>query len=138
MNEAVVKNRWRRSVRDESFRCELSLAEVRARWNELGPWRWVERWSAHWGTYISATVLAAPDWGAVRVVEEARGFACAVWLESDAADPFGRFLHVHETVFERLLPAIGADLIEHDDGDRRWNAADARRDELVSRKERRW
>jgi hypothetical protein len=84
-----------------AFRAPLSLAELRARLDELGPYRWIERDNDRWGDYISTRSEA----GMIKIFVEHGDFA--IDLKLDGTD----LASVWRAVFEELLPAVGAELL---------------------------
>jgi hypothetical protein len=91
-----------------AFRSDLQLPEVLARLNEVGPWSWIERDNDRWGEYISALALPDPHRGTVKIIVEPDHYVVNVLLTSQDPDAEALFESVRETLFDRLLPAIGA------------------------------
>jgi hypothetical protein len=91
-----------------SFTSALSLPEIKARLNEVGPWRWIDRDNDNYGEYISAKVLDEPHTGMLKIFVEPEHFVINVKLKSEAPDAKAAFDAVQATLFDRLLPAIGA------------------------------
>jgi hypothetical protein len=100
-----------------SFKSDLAFAAIVARFREIEPWHWIDRDNDNWGAYYSARVLNPPDWGIVKLIADSDHdhFVVNVVLRSEAHPLGSRFEDVHYTLFERLLPAIGArDIVETD------------------------
>ena len=97
-----------RKVYAYSFRSGLPLPEMLVRLNETGPWRWIERDSDTWGDYISAVALPDPHRGTVKIFVEPDHYVLNVLLKSEQPEAAALFDSVRETLFDRLLPAIGA------------------------------
>lgn len=101
-----------------SFRSDLTLDQIRARLNELGPWKWIERDNDNWGPYTSAVFNRAAARAIVKILHEGEGYAVIVhysWDDPRAPDDFEAARRI---LFENLLPAIGArDLAETEDYD---------------------
>ena len=91
-----------------SFRSDLRLPEMLARLNENGPWRWIERDNDNWGEYISAVALPDPHRGTVKIIVEPDHYVVNVLLKSEQPDAEALFESVRNTLFDHLLPAIGA------------------------------
>jgi hypothetical protein len=96
-----------------SFKTNLSLQQMHARLNEVGPWRWIERENDNWGDYIVARVLPDPDYGVVKIFynpedAELGNNVVNVSLESDQSDAKTRFASAREILFTRVLPSVGA------------------------------
>lgn len=101
-----------------SFQSDFSLDEIFARFNELGPWRWINRDNDRWGEYISSGVLRDPHYGILKLFVEPDHYAINVLLESEDPNARELFDQVRETLFDKLLPAVGArDLAEVQDYD---------------------
>ena len=100
-----------RRIRAYTFNTSQTLPEIRARFEEVGPWRWTERESDRLGDYISSRVLMEPDEGMVKVFVEGELFIVNLDLE---AEPM-KLDAVYDTIFALLLPAIGATEIEETD-----------------------
>ena len=98
-------------IRAYTFISSRSLPEIRARFEEVGPWRWTERESDRLGDYISSRVLLEPDEGMAKVFVEGELFIVSLNLE---ADPM-KLDSVYDTVFTLLLPAVGATDIKETD-----------------------
>jgi hypothetical protein len=105
-----------RDIYAYAFKSDLSLPEVLARLNELGPWQWVERDSDRWGEYIAANAVDAPHKGVAKILIDAGRYVINVALRSDAADPESAFADVRRVVLEKLLPAVGATDVAVTDG----------------------
>lgn len=91
-----------------SFNSDLSLEQLFARLNEAGPWRWLMRDSEHWGDYISARALPLPLQAMVKIYVEPDHYVVNVSFDSEGADAPAELAALRETLFDRLLPAIGA------------------------------
>jgi hypothetical protein len=101
-----------------SFQSDQSLDEIFARFNQIGPWRWVRRDNDSWGEYISSGVLHDPHYGILKLIVEPDHYAINVMLKSEHPDARDLFDQVRGILFDKLLPAIGArDLIEVQDYD---------------------
>lgn len=91
-----------------SFKTDLSLAQLFARLNEVGPWTWLERDNENWGDYLSSLASRDPYRTMVKIYEEPTHFVVQMRFESEEADAASVFDTLRATLFERLLPAIGA------------------------------
>jgi hypothetical protein len=102
---------WRSEMRKGyayTFRSELTIEGMLTRLTATGTWRWIERESDRWGEYISARVLRDPHSGTVKIIAEADHFAVNVMLETEDPKAPLLFDQVRETLFDVVLPAIGA------------------------------
>jgi hypothetical protein len=97
-----------RKVYAYSFRSDLPLPDMLARLRELGPWRWIERDNDRWGEYISARALPDQPRSTVKIIQEPDQYVVNVVLESEQPDAQALFDSVREILFDRLLPALGA------------------------------
>lgn len=87
-----------------------------ARLNEVGPWRWLERDNDRWADYLSAVFNRAAPCAIVKIIYDEGLYAVNVNFSSDDPDAEAEFEAMRHTLFELLLPAIGArDLAETDD-----------------------
>jgi hypothetical protein len=100
-----------RHVYAYSFTSPLSLSQMLAKWNELGPWRWTERDNDQFGEYISTRVLDLPQRGMLKVFVESDRYAINVMLQSENPNADNKFADIRTTIFERLLPAVEASAI---------------------------
>lgn len=100
-----------RRVRAYTFKSTMSLPDIRTRFGEVGPWRWIDRESDRLGDYISARALPEPDEAMVKIFVDGEHFAVDLKLE---AEPL-KMDAVYDTVFTLLLPAIGATDIKESD-----------------------
>jgi hypothetical protein len=91
-----------------TFRSALSLPEMLEKLVAAGDWRWIERDSDRWGEYISARVLRDPHSGTVKILSEDDHYAVNVMLETEAPDAPALFEQVRATLFDKVLPLIGA------------------------------
>lgn len=91
-------------VRAYAFKSPMTLPEIRARLDEAGPWRWIERESDRFGDYISARALADPDHGMVKIFIEGDRFAVDLVLDAEPQ----KLDAVYDTLFAHLLPRIDA------------------------------
>ncbi len=89
-----------------SFRSPLSLEEMMAKLNELGPWTWDTRDNDRFGEYIWAGVLRdGGDFGRVKIFVEPDQYAVDIVIESATHEKLDA---VYDTLFAHLLPGIGA------------------------------
>jgi len=88
-----------------SFKSELSLQQLLARLNEVGPWRWVEWYNENWGDYVRTSGLNA---GIIKIYVEPDRYVAETKFESDAPDAAAALEALRTTLFERVLPAINA------------------------------
>lgn len=95
-----------------SFESAVTFDAMRARLEEAGPWRWTVRSNDDRGDYLIARALTDPDHGYVKIFDDAGRFIANVNLESKAVDAVARFEAVRTTLFERVLPALGAQDIQ--------------------------
>lgn len=102
-----------------SFQSDSSLVGILNLFNEIGPWRWINRYNDRWGDYISSRVLPLPEHECmVKIFVEPDHYAVNVLLRSEHTNARQLFDQVRETLFDKLLPAIGArDLAEVQDYD---------------------
>jgi hypothetical protein len=105
-----------------SFDSDLDIKQMLVRLNEAGPWSWKERDSERWGLYLYTGVLPQQAKGIVKIFLEqdaATGmwgqppakeprFVVQVNLASDASNAHAMFEEIQQTLFERVLPAVGA------------------------------
>jgi hypothetical protein len=107
-----------REVLAYAFRSTLTIAELLATLNRLGPWKWVERDNDRWADYISTLGTGDPHcWSAKIIIEPEmqRRFVLNLRFRSDDAMGQQVFDSVRQTLLE-LLPMIGAvELEEVDD-----------------------
>jgi hypothetical protein len=101
-----------------AFKSDVTLAEARAKFAELSTWEWLERDNDRWGEYISARAMGDPHRGMIKLFVEADHYVINILLKSD--EPEDQVLPlcdaVEKTIFDKLLPAIGAhDLTRVDD-----------------------
>lgn len=89
------------------FDCPLTVEQIRARFNELGPWTWRERDNDRWGDYMSTAPFGTQH-AMVKVLHDGTDWAINVYFFSDLPEAETQYLTMHETLFERLLPAVGA------------------------------
>lgn len=104
-----------RDIYAYAFKSRMSMAEIRERLNDVGPWRWIDRDNDNWGEYISARALPDPDLGIAKILAEDDHYVINVKLESARADPQSEFKEAENTVFRRVLPAIAAYEIKRTD-----------------------
>ena len=97
-----------RDVYGYRFSADTQLDDMYETLSAAGPWRWLRRYSDHWGDYISARVLPRPQHGMVKLHVEADHFVIRVVLRSDQSDAQAAFDAVRTTLLDNLLPAIGA------------------------------
>ena len=97
------------------FESALTIEAMLPRLNEQGPWKWTERDNDRWGDYLSVIPVGAPPRVAnVRIfVEPEHQKVFVVELElrlaSLDADADREFrTSTHDTLFNRLLPAVRA------------------------------
>jgi hypothetical protein len=90
------------------FRSKLSLDEILERLNQVGPWRWHERWKDAWGEYLFARLSPAPYNAVVKLIAEPRYYVVNVRLIAERPGGQAEFAAAHERLFNVLLPAIGA------------------------------
>jgi hypothetical protein len=92
---------------ERTFDSDLSLREMQAKLNEVGPWEWVDRESDHHGFYISAAALRRPQRGMIKIAvdDELDRFVVTASIEAEQQATVDEILR---TLDERLLPAIGA------------------------------
>ncbi len=93
------------------FKSDLSLGEIFSKLQQVGPWEWSQRDNDRWDEYISASPTEEPIDIGVKIFVEDRGLYVADILfryrqEDQAAR--AQYEGVKRTLFERLLPAIGA------------------------------
>lgn len=98
-----------------AFHSDMSLRQMLATLRELGTSRWLERDNDRFGEYLSSSVLPAPDRGIVKIFVEPTHFALNVVLNSSDPDAQPRFDAVLATLFEKILPALGAREISETD-----------------------
>lgn len=98
-------------VRAYTFKSPMTLGDMFARLNEIGPWRWIERDSDRFGEYISARAIPEPDHGMVKIFVEPGRYAVDLLLEADPS----KLDAVNDTLFTHLLPAVGATEISETD-----------------------
>ena len=91
-----------------SFKTDLTLAQIFARLNEAGPWRWLERDSDHWGDYLSSVALRGVHTAVLKIFEEPTHFVVQTRFESEAPDSAAELETLRATLFEKVLPAIEA------------------------------
>jgi hypothetical protein len=94
-----------------TFRSDLMLEEIFSRLNEVGPWKWTERDNDRWADYMSAVPVREPHRSAVKILIDPDSpdlYAVNVLFKSDHPDAQAQFDAMRITLFERLLPAIGA------------------------------
>jgi hypothetical protein len=102
------------------FQSDLTLGAMLAKLNELGPWQWVLADNDRWGDYLATSkVIEGAQRSLVKIIRDTslpgRAFAVDVLVRSDQPDVATRLAGVRTTLFDRLLPAIGArDLAETD------------------------
>lgn len=97
-----------RHVYAYSFKSPMALAQMLAKWNEIGPWKWTERDSDRFGEYISTRVLELPQRGMLKVFVEPDHYAINVMLQSDEPNAEEKFGAIRDTIFKKLLPAVDA------------------------------
>jgi len=98
-----------------SFRSDRTPGAIVTRFRELGPWNWIDRDNDNCGPYYSASVLPDPHRGIVKLIAESDRYVINVVLRSKAQAVGALFDDVRHTLFERLLPAVGArDIVETD------------------------
>lgn len=101
-----------------SFQSDQSLNQIFTHFNKIGPWKWVMRDNDSWGEYISSGVLPTPHYGILKLIVEPDHYAINVMLKSEHPDARTLFDQVRGTLFDKLLPSIGArDLTEVQDYD---------------------
>jgi len=89
-----------------SFRTGLSLAEIFARLNATGPWRWSVRDSEQWGEYISTRAL--PDYAMAKIFVEDDSFVVNVTFESDRPAADAELDALRAVLLTQVLPSIEA------------------------------
>jgi hypothetical protein len=93
-----------------------TIAALRRRLNELGPWHWIERDSHWYGDY--ASTMPSPHKVMLKIFEEPDGFVIQF------GDRYGGVANaeledyqaLRHTIFSRFLPSIGARDIRPDEG----------------------
>jgi formylglycine-generating enzyme required for sulfatase activity len=90
-----------------TFDSDLGLTEMLAKLTEAGPWRWIDRDSDRYGFYISTSVLPRPQKAMIKILvdDDIDRFVVEV---SIAADEEATAEEIERTLFDRLLPTIGA------------------------------
>lgn len=91
-----------------AFTSTLSLSEIRAKLNDIGPWSWIERDNDRFGEYISTRAMPDPDPGFIKIFVEPDHYAVNVVLKSERVDAPEEFAIVRNTLMQKLLPAIDA------------------------------
>jgi hypothetical protein len=87
-----------------SFTSDLSMEDIYAKVNELGPWRWSMRDSEQWGDYISTR--AVPEYGMVKIVTDGGRYVANVKFKSERPNAEAELAELRETLLASLLPAI--------------------------------
>jgi hypothetical protein len=88
-----------------SFKTDLSLAQILTRLDAVAPWQWVEWYNENWGDYVRTRGLAG---GIVKIYVEPEHYVVQIKFESDASDAAAQLAELRATLFETVLPAIGA------------------------------
>ena len=94
-----------------SFKSDLTLQQIFARLNEAGPWQWVEWANDNWGDYIwarTSTEHPAPDRVKVMICVETDHYVIYTRFKSETPDAKAKLEALRATLFEKVLPAVGA------------------------------
>ncbi len=94
-----------------AFRTDLTLPQIYARLQQVGPWEWYERDNDRWDNYLSASPTEEPVDVGVKIFVEDRGLYVADILfryREEDAEARAEYDAVRKTLLERLLPALGA------------------------------
>ena len=91
-----------------SFRSKLTLDEILARLNEIGPWQWRERWNDAWGAYLFARMNPAPHNAVVKLIADDGYYVVNVKQRSEQPGGQAEYAAVHQKLMDELLPAIQA------------------------------
>lgn len=91
-----------------SFRSDLLLEQVLERLNDVGPWKWIERDNDDWGPYIYAVFNRDADRAILKILQAEGGYVINVFYRSSEPGAQAEFETMRETLFQHLLPAIGA------------------------------
>lgn len=88
------------------FRCERKILDVQAVWLSLGPYRWQAFESEQYGTYIVAREDEANL--RIRVLGQRPNYSLEIDFNVERHLIRKTKSQLFPTVFERLLPAVGA------------------------------
>jgi len=94
-----------------AFRSDLTLDDMFARLQTTGPWEWDRRDSDRWDYYLSACPVPEPNQVMVKIfVEDVGQYVVDVLFRYRQEDAGARadYSAARATLFDRLLPAIGA------------------------------
>jgi len=98
-----------------AFKTDLTLGDMFARLQQIGPWRWRERDNDRWDAYLSALAHDEPYWAMVKIFVEEDFYVVDVLFESDDPGAQEKYEEIRQTLFGHLLPAIEARDIEQAD-----------------------
>ena len=102
-----------------SFRADLSLEQLLARLNEIGPWAWHERDNDSWGPYLHAGLNSEARRANIKVLHHEKGYAVVVHYHWDDPRAPAAYEATRKTLFEHILPSLGArDIAETEDYER--------------------
>jgi hypothetical protein len=93
------------------FKSDLTIEQIFERLGGLGTWKWYERENDRWGNYISAAPVPSARHGQVKILmdpDDPNVLAVNVRFESDDPKARDQFNDLRQTLFGRVLPAIGA------------------------------